>query len=138
MNYVVGFLFSLDILAKDTKVALIEKQKPEWQKNRFNGIGGKVEDGENPLEAMTREFKEETGALIIDWRPFCEYFWRGDIIYFFESHGDLSKLESKEIEQIKIVKVCEVGNYPIIINLRWLIPLALDHDNVTATIIDPS
>ena len=37
---------------KDTKIA----------PNCYNGIGGKLEEFENPYEAITREIKEETGA----------------------------------------------------------------------------
>lgn len=51
-------------------VLLIEKTKPEWQKGLLNGIGGKIEDFDMfPIDAMVREFKEETGidSTIEDW-----------------------------------------------------------------------
>ena len=38
----------------DTDVLLIEKQDPAWQKGFLNAVGGKIEPGEQPLEAMTR------------------------------------------------------------------------------------
>lgn len=44
------------------EIILIEKQKPEWQKGKYNLIGGKVESGENLEEAARREFFEETGV----------------------------------------------------------------------------
>jgi 8-oxo-dGTP pyrophosphatase MutT (NUDIX family) len=56
-EYVLGFVFNLD----KTKVALMRKTKPEWQRGRLNGIGGKIELGETSITAMHREFKEETG-----------------------------------------------------------------------------
>ena len=56
-EYVVTFLFNHDC----TKVWLIEKQKPEWQKGLLNGIGGKIEEGETPVDAAFRELKEEAG-----------------------------------------------------------------------------
>ena len=65
--YVAGFLFR----AEGTEVALVQKQTPEWQKGKLNGIGGKVELGETPARAMQREFLEETGAEVKDWRAFC-------------------------------------------------------------------
>lgn len=43
-------------------VALIRKAKPAWQAGRLNGIGGKVEPGEDPQLAMAREFEEEAGV----------------------------------------------------------------------------
>lgn len=61
-KYVVGFLFDTSL-----NVVLIEKIKPEWQAGRLNGIGGHVEEGEDDLEAMIREFKEEAGVIFKDW-----------------------------------------------------------------------
>lgn len=53
-----GFMFSPDC----KQVALIEKISPAWQAGKLNGIGGKAEPGETSLEAMAREFREETGV----------------------------------------------------------------------------
>jgi 8-oxo-dGTP diphosphatase len=56
MNYyVAGFLFD----SKRENVVLIRKNKPEWQADKLNGVGGKIEDGEVPAAAMFREFTEE-------------------------------------------------------------------------------
>src|ERR1035437_6897488 len=52
-------------------VWLIRKARPEWQKGMLNGIGGHVEENENTMTAMTREFNEETGLTILDWKKFC-------------------------------------------------------------------
>lgn len=57
--YVLGFAFT-----HDGRVALIRKKRPQWQEGRLNGIGGKVEDNESSIEAMQREFLEETGLDI--------------------------------------------------------------------------
>lgn len=54
-HYVVGFLFN----EKD-EVLLLKKIKPAWQFNKWNGVGGNIEPGETPGEAMRREFIEET------------------------------------------------------------------------------
>lgn len=58
-HYVLGFAFD-----SDHRLALIKKKRPAWQLNRWNGIGGHVEDHETPRQAMAREFAEETGILI--------------------------------------------------------------------------
>ena len=42
-------------------VLLILKDRPAWQKGRLNLPGGKIEEGETPEQAATRELKEETG-----------------------------------------------------------------------------
>ncbi len=67
-EYVCGFMFSPD----KKQVALIRKTKPEWQKDLLNGIGGKIESGESPHEAMVREFYEESGNTYV-WRKLESY-----------------------------------------------------------------
>jgi hypothetical protein len=50
MEYVCGFMFANDF----TEVALIRKNKPEWQRGKLNGIGGKVEQvGHHPDDQHT-------------------------------------------------------------------------------------
>lgn len=135
MNYVNGFLFNKD----RSMVALIRKEKPEWQKDRLNGIGGKIEDGETPLFAMQREFEEETGAVVEDWHHFAALFHSGHIIHFFVSfEQDTVKLNSTTDEKVGWYLVSNLNSQPIIGNLKWLIPLALDPDKVTANIEDSS
>jgi NTP pyrophosphohydrolases including oxidative damage repair enzymes len=50
-------------------VVLIRKNRPEWQAGKLNGVGGKIEAGESPEQAMAREFEEETGYHTVssDW-----------------------------------------------------------------------
>lgn len=62
-EYVVGFAFT-----PNSRVVLIEKQRPDWQRGKLNGVGGKVEIGEGFHAAMAREFYEETGVEHNDWR----------------------------------------------------------------------
>lgn len=126
-RYVAGFLFN----KAHTCVALIEKQKPAWQKSLLNGIGGKIESGETPLEAMVREFKEETGVLVEDWQLFCTLRGLTDlgawwVVYFFRASGSLSELRSQTDEIINICPIAELEKLPVIPNLRWLVPMAKD------------
>lgn len=46
---------------KDENKILMCKRSKEPYKGKFNLVGGKVEDGENELEAAYRELNEETG-----------------------------------------------------------------------------
>lgn len=48
----------------NTSVLLVEKDKPEWQKGRFNLPGGKIEEGESPEQAALREIFEEAGPIV--------------------------------------------------------------------------
>lgn len=58
-NYVVILLFTKDY----EKVLLVKRNKPPYE-NLWNGIGGKIELDETPLEAAIRECSEETGIII--------------------------------------------------------------------------
>lgn len=57
-EYVLGISLSVD----RRKILLIRKLSPEWQRGLLNGIGGKIEVDETAMQAMIREFKEETGV----------------------------------------------------------------------------
>lgn len=66
-SYVAGFCFS----RYETSVVMVKKARPDWQAGKLNGVGGKVEPGETPVQAMVREFKEETGLKVSGWELFA-------------------------------------------------------------------
>jgi 8-oxo-dGTP diphosphatase len=132
-SYVVGLLFRNDA----TEVALIDKTRPEWQRGRKNGIGGEIEPGETSLAAMEREFKEEAGASVSGWRMFCQLHHQDRVIYYFVAHGDY-QLTTMTDEKVGWYEVAHLSSLPIIPNLKWLVPLALDKDGVTAVVEDQS
>ena len=49
-KYVLGFIFNKD----KTKIALIRKDRPEWQKGLLNAVGGKVEADETSVAASIK------------------------------------------------------------------------------------
>lgn len=67
-HYCLGFAFD-----RNMNVVLIKKKRPEWQKNKLNGVGGKIEPYEMGVQAMIREFREETGMVtcVPDWNSFA-------------------------------------------------------------------
>lgn len=126
-KYVAGFLFNLS----GQRVALIRKIRPDWQKGKLNAIGGKIEKNETPLKAMIREFKEEAGVEITDWREFCFYdggdsFGYG--VHFFSALTEnIFKVKTMEDEKVETFWVDDLVGYEMkIYNLNWLIPMALD------------
>lgn len=126
IKYVVGFLFD----ESSSLVVLIEKQTPEWQKGKWNGVGGKLEAGETPLQAMVREFEEEAGLKIDDWNHYCTLHGRNSEIHFFYSVVTAEKLMSVQTmtrEQLGIWSLHRVAmeNFPLLPNIRWILPMAL-------------
>lgn len=128
MIYVCGFLFNF--AAVQPQIALIQKQKPEWQKGKLNGIGGKVEEGETPLHAMWREFAEETSVSIGEnrWRLFrTERFpATGNVVHFFSATATPFEWESlRTTENEEVVRWSgDINSAELMYNLRYLIPMA--------------
>jgi len=123
IKYVLGFMFSEDM----ESVALILKNRPKWQAGLLNGIGGKVEPNESYMQAMEREFKEETGSNIpAHWVNFATIAGIDYQMECFVAIGDVNLLETTTDEPIMIVEVVKLHTLTLMHNLRWLIPLALD------------
>lgn len=120
-EYVCGFLFSPD----RSRVLLIRKNRPAWQAGKLNGVGGKVEPGETVNAAMRREFREEAGIDLADWRPGVVLIgpdWRG---HFFRTFGDLDSALALTDESLERHDVTSLPA-DVIPNLKWMIPLLLD------------
>lgn len=129
---VVGFLFD----AEYKNVMLVRKNRPPWQDGKINGVGGKIEKDEAPQVAMWREFFEETGHIIDNFKNFAILNGSGWRVYFYEAVVlELELLEEFENDEEIIIE--SVNNLPnsAIFNIRWLIPLAYDHDIMRPTIV---
>jgi 8-oxo-dGTP diphosphatase len=112
-------------------MAFVKKNRPEWQAGLLNGIGGKVEENEVPDYAMIREFGEETGAVVREWRHLATMTYPGEcIIWFYTARvtpAVLDGLYTATDEAIEVHSIEYIGLYPhlFIPNLHWLVPLAL-------------
>lgn len=124
-RYTVSFIFTPDL----DSVWLIEKKKPEWQKGCYNGIGGKIEKGENTLEAAKREIFEESGffpenltkvgelvGINMDEEKFC--------VTIFTTITD-KILETKELETICLVHLSNLIYLNLIDNIKLLLEASL-------------
>lgn len=131
-EYVCGFLFD----PERTRVLLIRKRRPAWQAGKLNGVGGKIEPGETAIDAMRREFTEETGLRVSDWQHVVTlrgaddfgsgHGWAG---HFFRAFGDLGSALSVTDEQLEIHPAQPLPE-DTIPNLLWIIPLLLDDEAV--------
>jgi 8-oxo-dGTP diphosphatase len=132
--YVCGFLFSPD----KRKVVLIKKNKPEWQKGLLNGVGGHIEEDETPIQAMVREFKEETGLRRPNWTMFCELETEDKTayVYFFYSFSIYNvKPKSMTDEKVILFPIKNIHKVPCIPNLNWLLFMCLDPQHISGNFI---
>lgn len=127
-NYTVGFLFSFD----KQQIALIRKNRPDWQKGRLNGIGGHVEAGETAAQCMMREFGEEIfypSPYKTEWRQYCTLVGPSFDVYCFAAMGDLAGIKAKTDEDVEIINVDQIHplrNKDMIENLPTLVSMAID------------
>lgn len=124
-KYALGFMFNED----KTKVLLINKNRPDYQKGRLNGLGGKPEEGDenNSLFTMIREFKEESGIYHDKWEQFCELYGDNWSIDVFRAFGDIYEAKNVTDEEVCIVDINDLPEN-VMGNLHWLIYMALGKD----------
>lgn len=136
IEMVVGFVFN-GCLGVTSKVLLIEKKRPEWQKGKINGIGGKIESMESPGHAMIREFKEETTYTINNFKNFAIINGSGWKVYFYHAISVPFLILPEPNPTDEKIIIADINNLPknVMPNLRWLIPMALDQDLIKPVII---
>lgn len=130
-EYVASFIFDLE----GDKILLIRKKKPVWQSGLLNGIGGKIEIGEKPLQAIVREVKEEVNLNITTWKHFCSL--EGDVcpdlkagwkVHWFYTFTN--KIHNFKNNTEEIAEIFEVKNLPkdTIANIPYLMHMALNFE----------
>lgn len=135
-EYVLGFAFTPQDAKGNFKVALIEKLKPDWQRGKLNGVGGKVELDETPRAAIEREFEEETGVYIPYWDYIGKMFG-GDswvVHVYTTTQSDVENVTTKEKERVILVDPIKDARYiyeKSISNVPWLLHSCLDVDYLT-------
>lgn len=110
-KFVVGFCFSKD----HSYVAIMKKNRPAEQAGLHNGLGGKVEPGEKPADAMSREFEEETGVYIWskNWKHVGiktdseTYF----IDVYYARNDSVFNCRTQEDEEVILALVDEIDKY---------------------------
>jgi 8-oxo-dGTP diphosphatase len=135
MNFVCG------IMSDGARVALIQKRRPLWMAGRLNGIGGKIEVEETPIEAMAREFGEETGVRLPPdvWalKLILEVNRENTVNFFvvLVPPNLIDALRTTEDEIVMILPLWEALQHPRLMpNLKWIIPLLLDGDSILGTV----
>lgn len=127
-NYVLGFAFNSD----RSKVVMIKKSRPAWQAGKLNGIGGKIDPGEDALTAMIREFAEECGVETAtdDWHSFAKLTALDGEVICYRLFDD-KILAARTIEDQEIVLIDTNMNLIAqhgLPSVLWLIGIALDQN----------
>ena len=74
---------TLCYIEKDNKYLMLHrvKKKDDMSKDKWLGIGGKLEEGESPEECLAREVAEETGLTLNSKR------YRGIVTFVSDEYG---------------------------------------------------
>jgi len=101
-RFVVGF--PVDPVRRE--VALIHKLRPEWQRGKLNGMGGRIELGESPVGAMRREAAEEAGLTDVQWLQFhYERHANGPQLWFYVAAVDSLRERVRTLTDERVVVV---------------------------------
>ena len=68
------------------------KKKNDINHDKWIGIGGKFEENESPDDCVRREFREETGLELTEYRycgivTFVSDCWEGEYMHLFHATG---------------------------------------------------
>lgn len=89
----------------DEKILLIEEKQPGSEPT-LGGVGGRIEDGEDVLEAAKREFLEETGLVaekFVLWKSLQTSIKVDYALYFFIAKG-VKKVAEQNLDGGEIIK----------------------------------
>jgi len=126
-KYTIGIIFNETC----SKVLLILKNRPDWQKGLYNFPGGHIEKREIAEECVGREIQEECGLNIL----YGQWEHIGTILNKENYKVEIftTKYNPKYNGKVKTMEDQEVSWFPIdslpknlITNLTWLIPFAIN------------
>lgn len=128
-KYTLGFAFN----EEGNKVVLIEKTKPDFLKGKWNGVGGKVEKIDiAPIDGMIREFWEETGVNILDWRNafFIDNQENNYQMWVYYTFSDkVYECKTMTEERVQLIDVKHLDMLNLSLNVQWFIQFALSSSN---------
>ena len=88
-------LTTLCYIERDNKYLMLHrvKKQNDINKDKYIGVGGHFEYGESPDECLLREVKEETGLILLSYRP------RGIVTFIY---GDPNTPEERVVEYMHL------------------------------------
>lgn len=121
--YVLGFAFT-----PKGEVVLIQKQTPDWQKGKLNGVGGRIEPRDwLTVDAMAREFREETGVATgtAQWHEFARLSFPDSLVFCFVAKDpQFRECKTTTDEKVFILPAGIVTDYDHMANVPFLLMMA--------------
>ena len=85
------------------------KKENDLNRDKWIGLGGKLEADESPEEGMLREVREETGLTLTSWRyrgivTFVSDMWEGEYMHLFTADaftGEVGVCDEGVLEWIR-------------------------------------
>lgn len=127
------------ILSRDGKCVLLihrNKRPGDQHLGKYNGLGGKMESGEDALACLKREIMEEAGIEClrtelrgtVNWPGFgiAGEHWFGFIFLVREYHGE--PFSSNEEGELHWKKISELHTLPMWEGDRYFLPMVFDED----------
>lgn len=119
---------TLIFVTRGSEVLLLKgaNTKRIWA-NRYNGIGGHIEQGEDAITAARRELIEETGLIVKDLRLFGTLIVDaapgvGIGIYIFRGEYDGGTLKESPEGSLEWHAVNKINSLPLVEDLPSLLP----------------
>lgn len=124
-KYTLAFIFNS---TKD-KVLLMHKSRPAALAGKVNGLGGKFEGDEDPIDCVIREIKEESDLntekdkwIYVGEKSAPDWFVETYCYVYEGEESDAKCMEDQPVEWFYVNKLPE----NLMSNLTWIIPLCLD------------
>ena len=132
-------------IEKDNKYLMLHRTKKnnDVNKDKWIGVGGKIEDKESPEECIVREVKEETGLTLLNYKLRCIITFSSTVaeteyIYVFTSdkftgeiiecnEGDLEWVEKSKIDNLNVWEGDKIFHKKIL-NDEGFFTLKVDYD----------
>lgn len=114
-------LSTLCYIEKDEKYLMLHrtKKKNDINKDKWLGVGGKLEEGESPEECLLREIKEETGLLLKSYQlrgiiTYVSTTWETEYMFLYtatEFEGDLIECDEGDLQWINKKEVSQLATW---------------------------
>ena len=129
------------------------KKQGDMNKDKWLGIGGKLEENESPDDCLLREALEETALQLTSWKcrgvvTFLSDLYEGEYIYLFTADGftgELKECDEGDLEWITRQKLSSLPKWEgdqIFLDLLWqdapffLLTLRYEGDTLAEAILN--